>query len=162
MASTTDATYQPKVYRTQGGDGLVVASGGSLSLQSGSSVQIETPIEMASGTYVKKTVTTRAKTAVATAIPLGCICGIDASTTTPEYKLATPVAGAEIVVTLVAQTSNVGAAVYSGSTGIAMATSGANKITLVGLNQTAIFHAASATRWYVTKNTSIAFGTHTT
>jgi hypothetical protein len=143
-----DATYDPKVYRKQGGNELVVASSGKITFETGG--------------YAVKPTTTRLVAAKATAIQLGCICGITASTTTPEYKLATPVAGAEIVVTLVAQTSNVGAAVYTGSTGIAMATSGANKITLVGQNQTAIFHGASATRWYVTKNTSIAFGTHTT
>jgi hypothetical protein len=142
-----DATYNPSVYRKQGGNELVIASGGTITTESGG--------------YVKKHVTTRAVADVATAIPLGSICGVVASTTGPVYKLATPVAGAEIVVTLTAQTSNVGAKVYSGSTGVAMATSGPNQLTLVGANQTAVFHGVSATRWYVTKNTSIAFSAYT-
>ncbi len=178
MASTTDATYQPRVYREHGGENLIIGSsgdcyiqsggdlivesGGTLQLDAGSSFTCATNIEMASGYYVAKTVTSRGTSQVATAIPLGSICAITASTTTPEYKLATPVAGAEIVVALTAQTSSIGCKVYSGSTGIAMATSGSNMITMLGVNQTAIFHAASATRWYVSKNTTIAFGTHTT
>lgn len=34
-----DTTYQPKVYRKQGGDQLVIASGGSLSFETGSAIQ---------------------------------------------------------------------------------------------------------------------------
>jgi hypothetical protein len=37
-----DTTYQPKVYRQQGGDRQVVASGGSLDVESGGEIDIET------------------------------------------------------------------------------------------------------------------------
>ena len=33
-----DATYQPKVYKKQGGDVLVVASGGSINVETGGAV----------------------------------------------------------------------------------------------------------------------------
>jgi hypothetical protein len=33
-----DATYQPKVYRKQGGDELVVASGGQINVESGGKI----------------------------------------------------------------------------------------------------------------------------
>lgn len=33
-----DTTYQPKIYRKQGGDEMVVASGGSISIESGGSI----------------------------------------------------------------------------------------------------------------------------
>jgi hypothetical protein len=36
-----DATYQPKVYRKQGGDELVVASGGLVTLESGGIINVE-------------------------------------------------------------------------------------------------------------------------
>lgn len=36
-----DATYQPKVYRKQGGDELVVASGGSITVESGGALDLE-------------------------------------------------------------------------------------------------------------------------
>jgi len=36
----TDATYQPKVYRKQGGDELVVASGGAITVESGGSLTV--------------------------------------------------------------------------------------------------------------------------
>lgn len=33
-----DATYSPKVYRAQGGEGLVVASGGSIKMETGGKI----------------------------------------------------------------------------------------------------------------------------
>lgn len=36
----TDSTYQPKVYRKQGGDELVVASGGAITVESGGSLTV--------------------------------------------------------------------------------------------------------------------------
>ncbi|MGD9879019.1 MAG: hypothetical protein AB7E70_21020 [Hyphomicrobiaceae bacterium] len=36
-----DATYQPKVYRKGGGDTLVVASGGSIEIESGGTLNID-------------------------------------------------------------------------------------------------------------------------
>ena len=37
-----DDTYQPKVYREQGGDRMVVASSGSLDIESGGEIDFET------------------------------------------------------------------------------------------------------------------------
>jgi len=42
-------TYQPAVYRKQGGNTLVVASSGALTIESGSSVTVATALEIASG-----------------------------------------------------------------------------------------------------------------
>lgn len=36
-----DATYEPKVYRKQGGDELVVASGGAINVESGGAIQAD-------------------------------------------------------------------------------------------------------------------------
>ena len=36
-----DATYQPKVYRKQGGDELVVASSGAINVESGGAIQAD-------------------------------------------------------------------------------------------------------------------------
>ena len=36
-----DGTYQPKVYREQGGDRQVIASGGSFDVESGGEIDVE-------------------------------------------------------------------------------------------------------------------------
>lgn len=35
-----DATYQPKVYKTDGGDKMVVASGGSINIETGGTITV--------------------------------------------------------------------------------------------------------------------------
>ena len=40
-----DGTYQPKVYRKQGGDELVVASGGVINVESGGAIQTRMTLE---------------------------------------------------------------------------------------------------------------------
>lgn len=44
-----DATYQPKVYRKQGGDELVVASGGAITFEAGSTVTFANGVGITSG-----------------------------------------------------------------------------------------------------------------
>lgn len=45
-----DETYQPKVYRKQGGDELVVASGGTITLEAGSKITSVVAVKTASYT----------------------------------------------------------------------------------------------------------------
>ena len=47
-----DATYIPKVYNAQGGDDLVVASGGEITIESGGKITVESGglVEFSSGT----------------------------------------------------------------------------------------------------------------
>jgi hypothetical protein len=169
MASTTDATYQPRVYREHGGENLIIAtsghlyvqSGGCLHLEAGSSASVDTNLEFGSGYYVKRPVTSRTAAQKTTAIPLGSICSVVASTTIPEYILATPVAGSEITVISLPCTASATCKVYSGTTSILMGGSSQNMVTLTGAECMAHFSAASATRWYVLKNTTVAFGVHT-
>jgi hypothetical protein len=49
-----DATYQPKVYKKQGGDELVVANGGALTVESGGTVDLESGggIDIESGSTI--------------------------------------------------------------------------------------------------------------
>ena len=42
-----DATYQPKVYRKQGGDEMVVADGGQITAESGSEIELESGSKIA-------------------------------------------------------------------------------------------------------------------
>lgn len=48
----SDATYQPKVYKRNGGDVLVVASGGSVVLESGAAISPETGVTNTGGITV--------------------------------------------------------------------------------------------------------------
>jgi len=190
MASTTDATYSPRVYREQGGENLIVASsgdlyvqsggdliiesGGTLQLDSGSSCTVATDIEIASGASVsvasggavKMPVTTRATSQVGTAIPNYCVCGIEASSTAPVYALAAPVAGCMVIlsVSAIGATTTVGgsAVISTCSTGVALSATGGQRLTLNGLDQTVILHGKTATRYYATKPTTVAFSNMTT
>lgn len=73
-----DGTYQPKVYRKQGGDELVVASGGTITMEAGGQV----------------TVPFLAISSSATTIPAYGISHITGTTAGPTYLVANPVIGA--------------------------------------------------------------------
>lgn len=174
MASTTDATYMPRVYRQHGGENFIIASsgdlyvqsGGDLIVESGGSVQLDsgssflsaTHLELSSGYSVVRPYTTRAHAAMGTALVLGGINCLEASTTGPVYHLPAPVVGASVV----AATTGFGAA---GSTAIisssaqtaTLSASGANRVTLTANNSLVVFHAITSARWIVEKNTTIAF-----
>lgn len=174
MASTTDATYSPRVYREHGGENFIIASsgdlyvqsGGDLIVESGGSVQLDagssflsaTHLELSSGYSVVRPYTTRSVAQKATALVLGAINGVCASTTAPTYILPAPVLGA----TLVVATTGFGAAgstaiLSSSAASATLSVSGADKLTLTARNNIVEFYGLSSTRWIVQKNTTIAF-----
>ena len=113
-----DASYQPKVYRAQGGDTLVitssgtltlegrmdvssgssitVASGGGMSLASGSSFSCATHLEIASGGVLKfasgseMTVPYQVVTSSDTTIVNSGISIVTGTTSGPDYVMAAP------------------------------------------------------------------------
>jgi hypothetical protein len=112
-------TYQPKVYREQGGNKLVVASGGSLQLDSGSSCSMATNLEVASGgslavasggniavasggavtvaagAYQTMPYQTLTSTQTGTAINTYGVTMLGGTTTGPTYTLAAPSAAGQ-------------------------------------------------------------------
>jgi hypothetical protein len=132
-------SYQPPVYRKQGGAELVVASSGILTVESGG--------------YMKVPVQTLAKTETATNVTNYGITQIAASSTAPTYTLAAPVAGVVKDVVLEKGSSGAGytAVLQSNSTGVAFDSTGSNQITM-GTTTVAQIHlvALSATEWRVT------------
>lgn len=98
-------TYQPKVYRKQGADEMVVASGGKLNLESGSTVTLAGNADM-SGTFamtgtltissgggIVHPLTTKSSTNKATAIVANTINVITCSSTASACSLPAPSAG---------------------------------------------------------------------
>ena len=68
-----DATYSPKVYRKQGGDELVVASGGLITVESGGQVALESgaAIDMEAGSKIENDGTQASNIAVIQATGAG-------------------------------------------------------------------------------------------
>lgn len=113
--------YQPNIYRKQGADELVVASGGSITVESGGSQTL--PVQ------------TLAKTQTGTDVTNFGISEVAGSSTAPTYTLAAPTAGTVKHIALTQDTSIAGttgytAVVQTNSTGVSLASSGPNQITL--------------------------------
>lgn len=109
-------TYQPKVYRKQGGNELVVGSGGKITVETGG--------------YVAGYVETISTSATAlTAAGLSIVTG---TTVGPTYLIANPITGVPKFISLAAASSGVThrAIIAPASTGVSFDTTGANAITL--------------------------------
>lgn len=121
-----DATYQPKVYRKQGGDELVVASGGAITLESGGSLTYQ------AGAYPVIPIQTLGTSQTATNITNFGLTRLTGTTTGPTYTLAAPVAGVTKYLHLNATSSGVThrAIVNANTTGVSFDTTGGNQITL--------------------------------
>lgn len=142
-------SYGPKVYREQGGDKLVVASGGQVQVASGSSFSFEGTAQVASGGsiqvdsggkinyqaggYSQLPIQTLGSSQVATNITNFGLTRITGTTTGPTYTLAAPtIAGMTKYIFLNATSSGAThrAVVRSNSTGVSFDTTGGNQITL--------------------------------
>lgn len=109
-------TYQPKIYRKQGGSELVVSSGGKITVETGG--------------YVAGYVETVSTSATAlTAAGLSIVTG---TTVGPTYLIANPITGVPKFISLAAASSGVThrAIIAPASTGVSFDTTGANAITL--------------------------------
>lgn len=77
-------TYQPKVYRQQGGDTLNIASGGTMAVASGGAVTV------AAGAYATMPYQALGSSQTATAINAYGVTVLTGTTTGPTYKLSAP------------------------------------------------------------------------
>ena len=110
-------SYQPKVYRKQGGDQLVVASGGSIVYEAGGYPTV--PIQSLAAADVATTVTNYGLTV------------LTGTTTGPTYTMAAPIVGLFKGVSLTHSSSGVThrCVLRSNSTGVSFDTTGGNQIT---------------------------------
>lgn len=153
-------TYQPKIYRKQGAAEMVIASGGKLNLESGSTatlagnVSITGTMALDATASVYETAQSLAVAGLATPITnVGCTFVVG-STTGPVYTLAAPtVAGMAKDICLTASSSGEThrAVIYGGSTGISFGAADlGNQLTLATSAAHSVrLRAASATNWRI-------------
>lgn len=133
-------SYQPPVYRKQGGAELVVASsgiitvesGGSMDVESGGSIDIESggSITLASGANLRHAVSTVATSA--TTITADGFSLVTGTTVGPTFLIANPKVGVVKYIHLTSTSSGAThrAIIAPASTGVSFDTTGANQITL--------------------------------
>lgn len=164
-----DATYQPKVYREQGGDELVVtssgvltlegtltvASGGSVAVASGGSIAAASgaSVTFAAGAYITEPVQTLTSTQTATNVTNYGLTLLTGTTTGPTYTLAAPsAAGMTKYLSLTHSSSGAThrCALNSNSTGVSFDTTGGNQITFATSALRGVtLKSASTTSWRI-------------
>lgn len=147
-----DATYQPKVYRKQGGDELVITSSGTLTVEGRLDLASGSSFSFASGSGFAVPTQTLTSTQTATNITNFGLSILTGTTTGPTYTLAAPVAGTLKWISMTSSSSGVThrAVINANTTGVSFDTTGGNVITMAtsairGLTLV----GASATSWRV-------------
>lgn len=126
-----DATYQPKIYKTQGGAELVVTSSGTLTLEGTLAAASGAIVSYAAGSYFKYPIQTLTSTQTATNATNFGLTVLTATTTGPTYTLAAPVVGLTKFLNITHSSSGVThrAVLRSNTTGVSFDTTGGNQIT---------------------------------
>ena len=116
-------TYQPKIYRAQGGASLVVSSGGAITV-AGS-------VAVSSGGYISSEIVQTAATS-ATVINAYGLTIVTGTTVGPTFLISNPITGVPKYINLAASSSGVThrAIIAPASTGVSFDTTGQNNITL--------------------------------
>ena len=153
-----DATYQPKVYRKQGGAEFVVANSGYMTVESGGQVDVESGghIDIEDGGYIALPSATKT-----TAAALDTF-GLSVLATTKEkrlYVLGAPVAGREKFITATVSGATAYASVTSTAAGAAFSVTAttAKQLRFVGIG-TAHLIGKSTSRWAVVSMTTAVSG----
>ena len=118
-------SYNAKVYRKQGADEQVIASGGTQTIESGGIVNYQ------AGGYFKYPIQTLGTSQTATNITNFGLTRITGTTTGPTYTLAAPIVGLSKFIALNATSSGVThrAVVNTNTTGVSIDTTGGNQLT---------------------------------
>lgn len=167
-----NATFQPKIYRSQGSTSFVVASGGSVEVESGGHINEQSGavhefnagavITLNGSTFLSST--GKVKVPYGFALPVetissgegsthgktlqagSCIHILTASTATEWLKMPTPAAGD---VKYVYQVGASGGIILESTNGAGHEwnSTGGNRITMLGPGAAAVFAATSSTGW---------------
>jgi hypothetical protein len=130
-----DATYQPKVYRDDGGDRLTIISGGALILESGSTF---TPFPVTSVSTDAAAITNAGITVLAAT-----------AGTSVDYALAQPRQGCVKFLVNTKDGGSTSQDVSSTGAGATFGTTGLNTITFKNAEQGALLVGGSTSLWYV-------------
>ena len=116
-------TYQPKIYKTPGGNTMVVASGGT--------VTVAGSVAVSSGGYFSSEIVQTAATTATTINAYGLTI-VTGTTVGPTFLIRNPITGVPKYINLAASSSGVThrAVIAPASTGVSFDTTGANAITL--------------------------------
>lgn len=119
------AGYHRGVYRAQGGDELVVASSGAITVQSGGIVNYQ------AGGYFKYPVQSLGSSQTATTVTNFGLTVLTGTTTGPTFTMAAPVVGLDKQISLSHSSSGAThrAVLRSNSTGVSFDTTGGNQLT---------------------------------
>jgi hypothetical protein len=159
-------TYQPAVYRQQGGDELVVASsglitvesGGKIDLESGSTMTIAGPVTLTgaitcgTGGYLANAVQTAA-TSATTILPYGLTL-VTGTSDIPTFLMSNPIVGVPKWLLWTGTSgdgsTSIGAIIAAATTSVTFDTSGQHKLTLEssGLRGVSLIGVTTA-RWGV-------------
>lgn len=125
-------TYNAKIYRKQGGNEMVVASGGVITVDSGASIAMSGTMSFAAGAYTQVPIQTLTSTQTGTNVTNFGLTVLTGTTTGPTFTLAAPVVGLQKTLSLTCSSSGAThrAVVRSNSTGVSFDTTGGNQITL--------------------------------
>lgn len=125
-----DATYQPKIYKQQGGSNLTVTSSGTVTLEGALTVSSGGSITYSSGSSLVVPVQTVSSSA--TTITNFGVSNITGTTAGPTYLIANPGTGVPKWLNLAATSSGAThrAIIAAASTGVSFSTTGANQLTL--------------------------------
>lgn len=148
MATGSEVTHagHQAIYKTHGGNRLVVDSSGEIDVISGGKIDFE------SGGYFSLPVQSLLVANVATSITNFGVTTIAASTTGPTYTLAAPVAGAIKIIAVTSNTSSGTASVNTNSTGVSVSSSGDNQLQFNSITDRVTLVAQSTSAWLIVSN----------
>ncbi len=159
-------SYQPSVYREQGGAKLIVTSSGRGFAEGEIEIQSGGHIDVQSGGHVIMPVQTLGSSQVATNITNYGYTNITATTTGPTYTLAAPTRVGllkHIICGVVAGSSPGTAIVNSNSTGVSFSAGNENTLTFNAEDDAVLLVAQTTAAWRIVSNTgSVSLGTQST
>lgn len=153
-------SYQPAIYRAQGGAELVLDSSGfgrgagTLTVKSGGTVNLESgaALNLASGSALASPVQALGSSQTATTVTNFGLTVLTGTTTGPTFTMAAPVVGYRKSLSLSHSSSGAThrAVVRSNSTGVSFDTTGGNQVTLATSALRGItLEAQSTTKWRI-------------
>ena len=165
-----DDSYQPKVHRRQGGDELVVAADGAITVESSGQIDFEAGAELKlAGVALTPTAAelNLAGNAASVTVLSSGDEGVDignnghtviGSTTAGvlAYTILDPVAGA--LAEVFAHGSTGGLNVIPTNTGVTFNAAGHRKITFAAVDDYIVMRGRSATRWDIISSTGVTLG----
>lgn len=156
-----DATYQPKVYRTQGGNQIVVASTGNIKVESGGGIDLESggQLRVADGAYLSVPVVTETTAAALSNYGVSVVTKGTTATGANTYTIDAPVAGAMKWLSVTAANSSEHVIIQA-NTNVTFDPAGSkDKLKIVAPGGVTLFGVTTSAYQLVFASTVVAFAT---